>query len=141
MERQERSNGDSGSRGADSEGEEQAPDTMLRLDQLQYGAPQQMQYLPPSQPAAPYTQQAGALGPAAQQQQQQFGPWVKYYIQRVTTNINHVLFYCVDEAGMAKLAVVVRFHVAALPRPICTQHFLWICHNAVGTVCIRLAQL
>jgi hypothetical protein len=115
MQGQERSNADSGSRGTTSEGEEQAPDTMLRLDQ-QYGAPQQMQYQQFSQPGAPYTQQAGAAGQAAQQQQQQFGSWVKYYIQRVTSNINHVLFYCVDGAGMAKLAVVVRFHVADLPR-------------------------
>lgn len=40
--------------------------------------------------------------------QQTRGPWVKYHIQRITTHINHVLFYVVDPAGNARLAVVVR---------------------------------
>jgi hypothetical protein len=67
--------------------------------------------------AAPPTE-AGAGAPEEQQQQHQemFGlahaqpsrRWVKYYIQRAKTNASHALFYVVDEAGLAKLAVVVR---------------------------------
>ena len=33
--------------------------------------------------------------------------YVKYYIQRITTNVNHVLFYVVDEEAQGKLAIVV----------------------------------
>lgn len=62
--------------------------------------------------AAPAAGAAGA--PEQQQQQDMFGlpqrpqRWVKYYIQRAKTNASHALFYVVDEAGLAKLAVVVR---------------------------------
>lgn len=80
MQRQAQSNDNSGSQGAVSAGN-QAPGAMLHLDlQQQYGAPQQMQYQHPSRQGAPYLQQAGS----AAQQQQLYGPWVKYYIQRVS---------------------------------------------------------
>lgn len=55
-----------------------------------------------------------AEAPEQQQQQDMLGlpqrpqRWVKYYIQRAKTNASHALFYVVDEAGLAKLAVVVR---------------------------------
>jgi hypothetical protein len=85
---------------------------MLHLDddqQLQYGAPQHMQYQQTSQPAQfiELQQQLGSAGTPAIGLQLTSGPWVKYYIQRVSTNVNHVLFYVVDPEGMAKLAVVV----------------------------------
>lgn len=81
MQRQAQSNDNSGSQGAVSAGK-QAPGSMLHLDhQQQYGAPQQMQYQHSSQQGAPYLQ----AGSAAQQQEHLYGPWVKYYIQRVST--------------------------------------------------------
>lgn len=104
--------GDSDPQAELSRGEE-APDAMLHLDdeQLQYGGPQQMQYQQTSQPAGfiQLQQQPGSLDTPALGMQQPTGPWVKYYIQRVSTNVNHVLFYVVDPDGMAKLAVVVSF--------------------------------
>jgi hypothetical protein len=68
-----------------------------------YVAHQQMQQQNSHGMGQPYQQLRSAPG----SDQQLFGPWVKYYIQRVSTNVNHVLFYVVDSAGNAKLAVVV----------------------------------
>jgi hypothetical protein len=108
---QHASNANSDSHAASLKGE-QAAEAMLHLEdeqQLQYGAPQQMQYQQTSQPAQfiELQQQHGSAGTPALGMQLTSGPWVKYYIQRVSTNVNHVLFYVVDPEGMAKLAVVV----------------------------------
>lgn len=50
-----------------------------------------------------------APGMLQQQQQGQSGQqrYCKFFMQRVTSNVAHVLFYVVDEQGYAKLAVVV----------------------------------
>lgn len=66
---------------------------------------QQQQQQPPSRFAtgspAPAAAPGGAATPTAQP------PYVKFFMQRVTTNVAHVLFYVVDKRGFAKLAVVV----------------------------------
>lgn len=59
----------------------------------------------------PLPQQGQQFLSMQQQQSQQLSPvqarYCKYFMQRVTTNVSHVLFYVVAEDGMAKLAVVV----------------------------------
>lgn len=97
MQDRARSDADSGSLGPHSEGE-QRPGAMQH-----YVAHQQMQQQNSHGMGQPYQQLLSPPG----FEQQLFGPWVKYYIQRVSTNVNHVLFYVVDSAGNAKLAVVV----------------------------------
>lgn len=97
MQDRARSDADSESLGPPSEGE-QRPGAMQH-----YVAHQQMQQQNSLGMGQPYQQLLSPPG----SEQQLFGPWVKYYIQRVSTNVNHVLFYVVDSAGNAKLAVVV----------------------------------
>jgi hypothetical protein len=76
---------------------------------------QQLQQLQQQQQQQPFMGSAQQQGYGNMQQEMMQAPplfqqamrYNRYFMQRVTTNVAHVLFYVVDTQGMAKLAVVV----------------------------------
>jgi hypothetical protein len=86
---------------------------LAQLQQQQLQQLQQLQQQPQQQALMGQAQQQQFMGLQPQQMMQapplfqQPLRYSKYFMQRVTTNVAHVLFYVVDTQGLAKLAVVV----------------------------------
>lgn len=109
------------------------PSPLQQQHMMQYSMPQLQQQLPliqsqpPQQQRAPNPATASAVNPGVVAQP----PYGKYFMQRVTTNVAHVLFYVVDSRGFAKLAVVVSL------RPVCQQSAAMFC-NATAPYLLNL---